>query len=118
MSKLSQILKRKEQRREKLQAASNSIVDQLVRIGAIKIFLFGSLVNDNVDVCSDVDLLVIMPSIKSGKEWMKLIYENINRMVASDVFVYNEKEFAEMLPISSFLRHIVKSGRILYEKTP
>jgi predicted nucleotidyltransferase len=45
-----------------------SITRQLIELGAVKIILFGSLAEGNVDVYSDLDLFVIMPSTKSGDE--------------------------------------------------
>lgn len=57
-----------------------------------------------------------MPGEKTGKEWMRSIYENIEKDVASDILVYNEKELEENLPKSSFLSNILKSGRVVYEK--
>lgn len=116
MSRLKEILARKRSRKAKLEAALESISDQLKDIGALKIIVFGSLVGSTVDVNSDLDLLVMMPSSKPGKEWMKLIYDEVERGVASDILVYNEQEFLESLPASSFLQHVVNSGRVVYEK--
>lgn len=116
MSKLKEILQRKERRKAKLQSALDTIVSQLKGIGAMKVILFGSLANDSVDVSSDLDLFVLMPSTKTGKEWMDMIYEKIERKIASDIIVYNQKEFHEKLPTSSFLQNILK-GKVVYEKT-
>lgn len=116
MSKLKEILQRKMDREERLKAATKSITEQLVELGALKVILFGSLAEGTVDVHSDLDLLVIMPPIKSGKEWMSYIYENVNRGIASDIIAYNPDEFREKLPTSSFLRHALDSGRVIYEK--
>ncbi|MEN2983656.1 MAG: hypothetical protein ABDH25_01350 [Dictyoglomaceae bacterium] len=44
------------------------MLEELKKLGASKIILFGSLAH------GDVDLLVIMPNTKSGKEWSNLIY--------------------------------------------
>lgn len=71
--KLKEILQKKEERKAKLQASLNSIVTQLKGIGALKIILFGSLARDDIDVRSDLDLFVLMPSNRTGKEWMNLI---------------------------------------------
>lgn len=117
MSKLKEILERKEKRETRLQTSLDSIVNQLKNIGALKIVLFGSFAKGDIDVYSDLDLLVIMPSTMSGKEWMKLVYGDVEREVSSDIIVYNLREFEENLPISSFLQNIVNSGRIVYEKT-
>jgi predicted nucleotidyltransferase len=117
MSQIQEILRRKESRREKLASSLASISGQLARMGAKKILLFGSLAVDEVDVTSDLDLLVIMPSSRPGKDWMREIYEVVDRGVASDILVYNEEEFQADLSVNTFLRHIVSSGRVIYEKT-
>lgn len=117
MSKLKGILQKKEERETKLRRLLDVIVNHLKEMGALKIILFGSLAGGEIDVDSDLDLVVIMPSTKRGKEWTKLIYERIEREVASDIIVYNHKEFEEELPISRFLRNVVMLGRVIYEKT-
>lgn len=117
MSKLEEILKKKEDRKIKLQTSLDSIVSQLKRFGALKIILFGSFAKGEVDVHSDLDLLVIMPATKSGKEWMKFIYEKVERGCASDIIAYNQEEFEDKLPKSSFLRNILSFGKVIYEKT-
>lgn len=116
MPKLKEILQRKIQRRARLQASLDSIVSQLKNLGALKIVHFGSFARGDVDVNSDLDLLVLMPSTKTGKQWMDEIYEKIERKVASDIIVYNQEEFQEKLPTSSFLQNILK-GKVVYEKT-
>jgi len=66
-------------------------------------------------VGSDLDLLVLMPSTKTGKEWLKEVYRRVERDVATDILVYNEREFRENLPVSHFLQGVA-GGRVLYEK--
>ena len=67
MSQLSNLLQNKRARREMLEARLDPIVEQLKSLGAVKIVLFGSLARQEVDVDSDLDLLVIMPPIRAGK---------------------------------------------------
>ena len=98
-------------------SSMESITKQLVDLGALKIILFGSLASGNIDVSSDLDLLVIMPSTQSGKQWMKDIYENTKRRIAADIIVYNQTEFEIERQHSHFLRNILDSGRVIYEKT-
>ncbi|MGQ9609606.1 MAG: nucleotidyltransferase family protein [bacterium] len=117
MSKLDEIIKRKNDREKKLKESLASIKEQLIKHGAIKIILFGSLAYRKVDVNSDLDLFVIMPSVKSSKEWMKFIYDNIEFGISSDIIVYNEEEFKENLPVSRFIRNILESGKVIYEKS-
>lgn len=116
MSKLKEILQRKAEREEKLKSSMESITKQLMALDALKVILFGSLARGDVDVYSDLDLFVVMPSTKSGKEWLKLVYENVERGVDTDIIVYNQEELEERLPTSSFLRHVLNCGRVVYEK--
>ncbi len=116
MSKLDDIIKRKKDREKNLRKSLESIKEQLINYGAIKIILFGSLAKGKVDVNSDLDLFVIMPSNKSSKEWMKFIYDNIEFGISSDIIVYNEEEFKENLPISRFIRDVLDTGKVVYEK--
>ena len=95
----------------------NSLIVQLKDIGAIKIYLFESYVRDEIDVNSDLDIFVIMPSNKNGKEWLNFIYSTIKRDVSSDIIVFNDNEFKNQLSSNSFLKNIIDSGRLVYEKT-
>ena len=115
MSRVQSILNQKKERKKQLELALKSIKDQLVKYGAIKIILFGSLSTGKIDVYSDLDLFVLMPSDKTGKEWMNFMYENIDRKIACDIIIYNDKEFKENLSTSSFLSEIINTGEILYE---
>lgn len=113
--KIKDILRRKEERKRKLQESLSSLVQSLKELGAEKVILFGSLARGEVDVNSDIDLFVIMPSFKSGKEWMNLIYEKIERGVAATIIAYNQDELSKNLPSSRFLQNIL-NGKVLYEK--
>jgi predicted nucleotidyltransferase len=115
MSKIKEIYRRKEERRAKLRKALDSIVDRLKDMEAQKIILFGSLARGDVDVNSDLDLFVLMPSTKTGKEWMDAIYNTVERGVASHIVVFNQEEFQKQLPNSCFLENILK-GKVIYEK--
>ena len=117
MQRLKEISDKITNRKIKLRKSLNSILKQLKNFGAIKIYLFGSYVRDEIDVNSDLDIFVIMPSNKTGKEWINLIYSNIQRDISSDIIVFNEKEFKSQMPSNSFLENIINSGRLVYEKT-
>ena len=113
---IKEILRKKDERKARLEASLESLVEQLKNLGALKIVVFGSFARGDVDVNSDLDLFVLMPSSRTGKEWMNLIYENIDIKVGSDIIVFNEKEFNKKLASSSFLHEIIM-GKVVYEKT-
>lgn len=107
----------KNQRKGRLQSALHPILNQLREMGALRIILFGSLATGEVDVNSDIDLLVIMPETKSGKEWWRLVYDSVEREIASDIIVFNQAEFEREAPTNAFLIHVLETGRVVYEKT-
>ncbi len=117
VSRLKEILHKKRQREERLESALQSVTARLRDLGALKVVVFGSLAHRDVDAFSDLDLLVVMPPEKSGREWSRTIYESMDLGIASDLIIYNEKELEENLATSSFLRGILDSGRTVYEKT-
>jgi predicted nucleotidyltransferase len=117
VSRIKEILKKKNERKARLQASLESIVSQLQRMGALKIILFGSFAEGEVDVYSDLDLFIVMPSTRTGKEWLNIVYKNVERNVASDILVYNQKEFYKKLPKSSFLQNVFDNGKVVYEKS-
>ncbi len=117
MTTLKEILQKKAEREIELRSSLDAIRNQIKDMGALKIILFGSLVRGEIDIDSDLDLLVIMPSTKSGKEWTKLIYESVERKIATDIIVYNHKEFEDDLHINRFLKNLLRSGEVIYEKT-
>ncbi len=118
METLKGIRKRKERRRKELTMALEKMTERLKGMGAVRIVLFGSLASGRITSRSDLDLLVIMPPTRDGREWAKMISRELEREIACDILVYTERELKERLPSSRFLRHIVERGKILYEKGP
>ena len=103
-------------RRLKLEQALRSMVRQLRELGALKIILFGSLARGDMDVDSDIDLFVMMPSTRSGKEWLRIVNDRLDRKAAADVIVFNREEFNRESGTNCLLGEIASSGRTLYEK--
>ncbi len=112
---LEELRAQKEKRKKQLSQGLKKIGQQLKEMGAIKIILFGSYARGKVGRWSDLDILVIMPPTKSGKEWMKEIYENLERTVDYNILAYTEEELNKNIPISRFLRHVLKTGKVVYE---
>jgi predicted nucleotidyltransferase len=117
VSRLDGILRDKELRARELRAALASAVDCLRELGALKVTLFGSLVSGETDVDSDLDLLVVMPATRSGREWTRVLYERVPGDVAIDLLVYAENEWGRELRVNTFLRDIQARGEVVYEKT-
>lgn len=115
MKTLRSILERKEERRKVLEQNLSLIVEQLKALGALKVVLFGSLVRGDVGLRSDLDIIAIMPSFLSSREWIRKIYAEIETGIACDILVYSEGNLQEMLPTSRSLRHALKEGKVIYE---
>ena len=116
MSKIEKILRKQKERELELIRNLELVKKQLIKLGAIKIYLFGSLNTGMINRYSDIDLFVIMPSEKSGKKWMNKIYGSLESEVKSDIIVYNNIEFEKELPKNSFLKNIISKGKLLYER--
>ena len=113
---LKEISEKIENRKLKLRNTLTSLIVQLKSFGVLKIYIFGSYLRDDIDVNSDLDLLVVMPSNKAGKEWINLIYNKIEMEIFSDLIIFNSEEIKNQLPTNSFLENILISGRLVYEK--
>lgn len=103
-------------RKKALEKALEKIIKQLEEMGALSIILFGSYAHGRIRSWSDLDILAIMPSTSTGKEWMKKIYDEIDREVDCDILAYTDEELEKTIPVSRFLRHALKTGKVVYEK--
>jgi len=112
---LQKIRDQKEMRRKELDSELEKITRQLIDMGAIKIILFGSYAQGDIRSWSDLDIIAIMPSKRTGREWMAKIYGEIDREVDCDILAYTGEELENTIPVSRFLRHALSAGRLIYE---
>lgn len=103
-------------RKKQLDLSLAKIVERLKQMGAIKIIAFGSYISGNIRRWSDLDLLVVMPPVKSGREWFGEIYEKVDPEVAADILPFTEEEYRRQQETSSFVRHAIRTGKVVYEK--
>lgn len=113
---LQKIKFRKDMRKRALERELEKIKKQLVYMGALRIILFGSCAHGNIRSWSDLDIISVMPSTRTGKEWMKKINNEIDREVGCDILAYTMEELEKTIPVSRFLRHALKTGRVIYER--
>lgn len=106
----------REKRKELLETELGRILDILKTLDIEKVILFGSLVSNNVSSTSDIDLVIIQKTEKRFLERLEDIYTVIKPRVAVDILVYTPEEFEKLQEESSFIRRILKEGRVLYEK--
>jgi predicted nucleotidyltransferase len=102
-------------KRELEKELRESIIPQLVKLGAIKIILHGSVARDQVWVGSDIDLIVVAKSELDFKERMFHFHRELKSKEPVEMFVYTPDEFKRMLERSSFIRQATQEGRVVYD---
>lgn len=112
---LQEMRSKKEVRKRVLEETLEKVIKQLAEMGALKIVLFGSFASGSVRSWSDLDIIAVMPSSRTGREWMKKVYEEVDREVECDIIACTEDELKRTIPVSRFLRHALKTGKIIYE---
>lgn len=113
---LAEIRDRKEHRKKELSRELEKIREQLAGLGALRVVVFGSFASGEVISSSDLDVLAVMPPTKTGKEWLRILSETIDREVSLDILAFTDEELEKALPVSSFLRRVLETGKVVYEK--
>ena len=102
---------------KKIELEFKSIKDQIIKtIDPEKIILFGSFASENISIRSDIDLLIIKDTDKSFKERMYEIYQKIDYKLPTDMLVYTSEEIKRLKDKNMFLKHILNTGKVVYEK--
>lgn len=102
----------------KIKKIIDSIVAKIIeRNKPLKIFLFGSAVNQSEQDPNDLDFLIIKDSTLRRDKRDIEIRENLSDIVyPMDIFVYTQQEYEKFknLPFS-FINKIINNGKLLYE---
>ncbi len=106
----------REKRKAELEQELKRIVPILIKLGAEKIILFGSLAKGSVHKSSDFDLFIVMDTDRDFMERLDEVYKACKPRVSVDFFVYTPKEVRDGLVSPVLLREIQKHGRLIYEK--
>ena len=104
------------QDRQRLEAETKRLVEQMRNLGATKVILFGSLARGKISLFSDIDLLVLFDDERSSRELSRWVYQNPETGEAVDVLAYNLKSFERMRE-RTFIQHILTEGKVLYERS-
>jgi len=91
------------------------ILEEVKKLGALKVILFGSLNEHTVGKSSDIDMAIIKETKKTFSKRLDELYEKINPRVAVDFFVYTPEEIDKLKSSSFFIRRMLERGRVLYE---
>ncbi len=101
-----------------LEEKINKIVEKLKKLNPEKIILFGSFAYGRPDKNSDLDLLIIMDSQKKSAERIREVSRLLRpRIFPMDVIVKTPEEIEKRIKLGDpFIIHILKEGKVLYER--
>lgn len=102
------------QRKQRLQAELDRIVQVLAGLGARKVILFGSLARGAVRPDSDLDLIVIYDTAASFMARLDALYTALQPRLAVDLLAYTPQEW-EQMQTSAFVRRALAEGQVIYE---
>lgn len=103
-----------------LNCSIEKIVNYAVKItDPEEIIIFGSMVNGNANIFSDIDLLIITESRIHTKEAIERIKDFAHQIsLQADILLYTPSVFQrELATPFSFVQAIYKSGKIIYKKS-
>jgi len=105
------------EREGQLQAELERLVEELKRLGALKVIVFGSMARGRIRAGSDLDLIVVMPSEERFADRLAHLYQTLQPKVACDILAYTPEEFEKMPERSFLIRQALSEGAVLYEAT-
>lgn len=101
--------------RRQIDAVVRKIVDEF---NPEKIILFGSYAYGKPTIDSDVDVLVVMPSVERPAARAAQVYKAVRgKPFPMDILVRTPQEVAQRLAIGDFFfEEIIERGKIMYER--
>lgn len=111
-------LQTKTDRRESLKAELDRCLPLLIdRYKAQKVLLFVSMVGDDTDEWSDLDLVIIKETDQRFLDRTKEVMQLLQLRVGADILVYTPAEFERLCSERAFVRdEVVGKGQVLYEE--
>jgi len=93
------------------------IISTFLPFNPDKIILFGSIIREDRDHESDVDVIVVYGTGKSFMERLEELYMSWDIPKAVDILAYTPYEFEKMVKESFFLQDAIREGEVIYEKS-
>ena len=100
----------------KLSEIKKQIVSNFIKFDPEKIILFGSVTRNDWDEDSDVDVIVVYDTDKTFLNRLKELYTSWDIPKAVDILAYTPAEYKEMYVNNYFLKNVVDSGEMIYER--
>lgn len=104
------------QRRERLERACREILPRIIDEDTERVILFGSTARGDVGSLCDLDLLVVRRDTRRPAERTTDLYRRARPSLAMDLLVYTPEELGRAREESSFIRRILREGRIVYDR--
>ena len=100
----------------KRSALKKQIISTFKSFNPEKIILFGSVAGGGSDEMSDVDLILVYNTDKRFMSRLKELYMSWNIPKAVDILAYTPSEFDDMAKESLFIREVMKTAEVIYER--
>jgi predicted nucleotidyltransferase len=84
------------------------------KMGVQRVILFGSLLQNEANLSSDLDLLIVWDTRLGFLERTAELYRRLQPRVSADLLAYTPDELDQMAH-TSFVRRALAEGRVLYE---
>lgn len=112
---IQKVKKLKEKHLNELEQELCRVISVLIKLGALKIIQFGSSVREELSLMSDIDLIVILESTQKYIERSAEIYKKI-KPKDIDLLIYTPFELKRMTVDNLFIQHVLKKGKVIYER--
>ncbi|MBC7251540.1 MAG: nucleotidyltransferase domain-containing protein [Anaerolineae bacterium] len=117
-NRIASLSERRERHVAALASDLDHVVQQLSHMPEVqKVILFGSYAAGRRDLLTDLDILVVMDSPLDFVARNVELARRLRAGVALDLLVYTPQEMEQMRD-RPFLRHALKTGKVLYERKP
>ncbi|MBN1935139.1 MAG: nucleotidyltransferase domain-containing protein [Anaerolineae bacterium] len=115
MARIRRLLSgRKAQHTAELASEMTRLTTTAAALGVDRVILFGSMVQGEPGLGSDLDLLVVWDTPLDFLARTAELYRRLQPRVAVDLLVYTPEEMVRMAG-TPFIQRALKSGRVLYE---
>jgi len=105
-----------ERRRVRLERELRVVLERIVDADTEQVILFGSTARGSVGSTSDLDLLVVRRDSRRAAERAADLYRRAQPSLAMDLLVYTPEEMEAARGGSSFIRRILREGRVVYDR--
>ena len=99
-----------------LEEIKRNVISSFKPFNPNRIIIFGSATRADWDEFSDVDVIVVYETRKRFLDRLKELYLSWNIPKTVDILAYTPDEFAAMSQHNHFIKEILTTGEIIYER--